>query len=144
MARQRPPTDEQQTEIYDSQQGKRAPKPTKKGFESGESGAVEIGTPTEIDPPRQEPIRVISMKTPAEVAAEKKKKSAKLHKVEIRALADARKHSTPPRGMGYLAPPADPRKARARKLRDVVIWGSVLVIISCIVMLAVWFLAAKR
>jgi len=151
MARKRPPTDDQQkTSIYDSQQGKRGPKPTRKGFESGEIAApkVEIGTPTEIDPPRKErsePIRMISMKTPAEIAAEKEKKQAKQHKVEIRSMADAgRGHQTPPRGMGYLAPPADPKQTRNRKVRDWLIWGSVLVIISCTVMLGVWFLAGRR
>ena len=144
MARQRPPTDELKTEIYDSQQRSRAAKPTKRGHNSGE---IEIGTPTEIDPPteRSEPIRVISMKTPAEVAAERKKKhTAKQHRAEIRALSDVvGNNSTPPRGMGYLAPPANQKERNVRKLRDWLIWGSVLVIISCIVMLGVWFLAGR-
>ncbi len=162
MTRRRPPTDEQKTEIYDSQSGKRAKTATKKGFESGEIGlpaerAVEIGTPTDIDPvvaattskgppprDRSEPIRMISMKTPAEIAAEKKKVEAKQHKAEIRALSDVvGRHNTPPRGMGYLAPPVDHRQRRVRKLRDWVIWGSVLLIISCAVMLGVWFLATR-
>lgn len=143
MARQRPPTDELQTEVYGSPPRARAVKSTKKGFESGE---IEIGTPTQIDPPkeRSEPIRVISMKTPAEIAAEKRAKlEAKQHKAEIRALSDVRQNATPPRGMGYLAPPADPRERNVRKLRDWLIWGSVLVIISCAVMLGVWFLAGN-
>ena len=140
MARQRPPTDELRTEIYDSQRT-RVEKPTKKGFESGR---VEIGTPTDLDPPRKErsePIRVISMKTPAEAAAEKKQ--AKQHKANIRLLSEvvASKNATPPRGMGYLAPPVNQKERNVRKLRDWLIWGSVLVIISCVVMLAVWFLA---
>ena len=70
MARQRPPTDELKTEIYDSQQRARAAKPTKRGHESGEQ-TLDIGTPTSVDPPprdRSEPIRVISMKTPAELS----------------------------------------------------------------------------
>lgn len=141
-ARQRPPTDELATEVYDAQRGRtRVDKPTKKGFESG---SVEIGTPTELDPaPKSEPIRVISMKTPAELAADKKKRSGKLHKPQIRLLSEvtAAKNATPPRGLGYLAPPADPKERNVRKLRDTLIWGSVLVIIACVVMLAVWFLA---
>lgn len=158
MARRRAPTDEQRTEIYDSTQRARANRPTKKGFESGEIAiptkpdkgqTLEIGTPTEIDPPRKErsePIRVISMKTPAEIAAENKaKRAAKQHKPEIRALADVvGQRSTPPRGMGNLAPPADPKERNVRKLRDWLIWGSILVIISCAVMLGVWFLAGNR
>lgn len=153
MARQRPPTDELRTEIYDSQQRARGIKQTKKGFESGditvpEPTAVEIGTPTEIDPPRKErsePLRVISMKTPAELAAERTAKpEAKQHKAEIRALSDVIRHNaTPPRGMGRLAPPANAKERNVRKLRDWLIWGSVLVIISCVVMLAVWFLAGR-
>ena len=149
MARQRPTTDELKTSIYDS----RPPRPktaTKKGFESGEiptkperGQTVEIGTPTEVDPPqnRSEPIRVISMKSPG---AADKKREARQHKPAIRALSDVLpRHATPPQGMGRLAPPADPRQARVRKLRDWLIWGSVLVIISCVVMLAVWFLAGN-
>lgn len=144
MSRKRPSTDEQKTSIYDSRTHGRAKSATKKGFESGAT-TLDIGTPTDIDPPRKErsePIRVISMKTPAEVAAERKQLAAKQHKPEIRALSDVLpRNATPPRGMGRLAPPADPRQARVRKLRDWLIWGSVLVIISCAVMLGVWFLA---
>ena len=140
MARQRPPTDELKTEIYDSQQRARMPKPTKRGHGSGE---IEIGTPTEIDPPRKErsePIRVISMKTPAEIAAEKKQ--AKKQEAKIRPLSEViRMDQTPPRGMGNLAPPANARERNVRRLRDWLIWGSVLVIIACTVMLGVWFLA---
>jgi hypothetical protein len=146
-ARRRPPTDELATEIYDSQQGQRTrvDKPTKKGFESGR---VEIGTPTDLDPPKRaqtEPMRVISMKTPAEVAAGKMKRSARQHKPQIRLLSEvvASKSATPPHGMGFLAPPADPKERNVRKLRDWLIWGSVLVIISCVVMLAVWFIAER-
>jgi hypothetical protein len=145
MARKRPSTDEQRTSIYDSQAGKRTKAETRKGFESGSIPTIpEIGTPTQIDPPRErsEPMRMISMKSPAEMAAEKKQ--AKQHNVEIRALSDVvRKNQTPPRGLGNLAPPADPKERQNRKVRDWLIWGSVLVIISCVVMLAVWFLATR-
>jgi hypothetical protein len=144
-ARKRPSTEEQKTSIYDSNAGKRAKSETRKGFESGQVPTIpDIGTPTQIDPPRErsEPIRVISMKSPAEIAADKKQ--AKQHKVQIRALSDVRpQHQTPPRGMGYLAPPADPKERKVRKVRDWLIWGSVLVIIACVVMLAVWFLATR-
>jgi hypothetical protein len=145
MARQRPPTDELKTAIYDSQQRARAKSPTKKGFESGQHTLPEIGTPTQIDPPRKErsePIRVISMKKPDPAA--KPKGEAKQHNVAFRAMSDVGgQKSTPPRGMGYLAPPVNQKERNVRKLRDWLIWGSVLVIISCIVMLAVWFLAGR-
>jgi hypothetical protein len=143
MARQRPPTDDEtvKTEIYDSQSRTRAAKSTKKGFESGAHPRVEMGTPTEIDPPQ--PIQVFSMKTPAELATQRKKAKTKQHKAEIRALSELGRSATPPRGMGYLAPPADPKERHVRKVRDWLIWGSVLVIISCVVMLGVWFLAGR-
>ena len=141
MARQRPPTDELKTEIYDSQSRTRGKKPTKRGHESGEL-TLEIGTPTAIDPPRErsEPIRVISMKAPDEG----KKVAAKTHRPEIRALSDVvGRNATPPRGMGNLAPPVNHKERNVRKLRDWLIWGSVLVIISCVVMMGVWFLAGR-
>ena len=82
--RKRRSTDEQKTGIYDSNVGKRAKSATRKGHESGSDiplptnmptlpdkgqTRVEIGTPTEIDRPRErsEPIQVISMKSPAEI-----------------------------------------------------------------------------
>src|SRR5690349_3686561 len=101
MARKRPSTEEQRTSIYDSNAGKRSKSETRKGFESGQIAVPEIGTPTQIDPPRErsEPLRVISMKSPAEIAAEKKQ--AKQHKIEIRALSDVRRQNqTPARAMG--------------------------------------------
>jgi len=151
MARSRPPTDEQKTEIYDSKNPASRPKSaTKKGFESGELALpeagkpVEIGTPTEITPrDRSEPIRMISMKSPAEIGQDKR--VGKQHKAEIRAISDVvRRHDTPAGGMGYFAPPADRRQARGRRVRDLILWGSILVVISCAVMLAVWFLAGRR
>lgn len=140
MARKRPPTDELATEIFEGPPGQRTrvDKPTKRGYPSG---SVEVGTPTDMDPPAAQepsaPIRIISMKD----AAERKKRSVREHKPQIRLLSEVSKSATPPRGMGFLAPPADPKERNVRKLRDWLIWGSVLVIISCVVMLAVWFLA---
>jgi hypothetical protein len=88
--------------------------------------------------PISEPIRVVSMKTPADVDADKPTKRP-LPEVRLRAIADV--HKTPPHGMGRLAPPRDPKEARSRRVRDNVIWGSVAVIVAAVVMLAVWFLA---
>ncbi|MBA3818070.1 MAG: hypothetical protein H0X17_04215 [Deltaproteobacteria bacterium] len=159
-ARSRPPTDPQQTGIYDPQAGRARPKsPTSKGHESGiitvpehgrrvDAAAVEVATPTMVDRPRErsEPLRVISMKTPRDVVAQRKRDqlqdAAREHKAQIRSLAEVRKQKgTPAGGMGYLAPPRDAKEVRARRLRDVVIWGSVVVIVGCAVMLGVWFLA---
>jgi len=91
---------------------------------------------------RSEPIRVISMKTPADLAAAEAEKAQRvLPVVQLRAMSDA--HRTPPRGMGNLAPPRDPTEARSRRVRDNVIWGSVAVILASIVTLAIWFLARR-
>ncbi len=87
--------------------------------------------------PRSEPLRVVSMKTPQDLEEEKQARS--LPEVRLRAMSDV--HQTPARGMGFLAPPHDPREARSRRRRDFVIWGSVAVIVAAVVMLAVWFIA---
>ncbi|MDQ3365529.1 MAG: hypothetical protein M3680_08885 [Myxococcota bacterium] len=162
-ARSRPPTDPQQTGIYDPQAGRARPKsPTTKGHDSAiitvpdhgrrhEAAAVEVATPTVIDRPRErtEPLRVISMKAPRDVGAERKRdqqeaarEATSKPRAQIRSLAEVRKQqATPAGGMGYLAPPRDAKEVRARRLRDVMIWGSVVVIVGCAVMLGVWFLA---
>ncbi len=89
---------------------------------------------------RSEPMRVISMKTPADL--EKAEKAQRvLPVVKLRAISEI--HQTPARGMGNLAPPRDPREVRSRRLRDNVIWGSVAVILASIVTLAIWFLARR-
>jgi hypothetical protein len=59
--------------------------------------------------------------------------------VQIRSMADLSK--TPAHGMGRLAPPHDPNVARTRKAQDILIWGSVVVIIGSIVTLLIWLIA---
>jgi hypothetical protein len=134
--RSRTPTEDQKTEFFD----RGAPRPN----------PVEIGTPTEIDPvvadrsgPNPKALRVISMKTPADLA--EAKQQAKQHQVQIRSMSNVvRAHDTPTASrLGRLAPPRDPREARARKVRDYVIWGCVVVILASLVMLAVWFIARR-
>ncbi len=88
--------------------------------------------------PQSEPIRAISMKTPVTVA---EKQVRPVPEVRMRAMAEVHQNQTPPRGMGFLAPPRDPNEARSRRWRDNVIWGSVAVIVAAVVMLAVWFIA---
>ena len=84
-------------------------------------------------------MRAISMKTPADHEQEKAQRV--LPVVKLRAISDV--HKTPPRGMGNLAPPYDPREARSRRVRDNVIWGSLAVILASIVTLVIWFLARR-
>lgn len=90
--------------------------------------------------PQSAPIRVVSMKTPAEVEAEDRAQRA-LPQVRIRAISEVSRQATPPQGMGYLAPPRGPNVARPRRWQDFVIWGSVAVMVAAVVTLAVWFLA---
>lgn len=147
---QRPPTDEDtETAVFDGQ-GLRPKRPTARGVggnraeslkEAQRRRAVELATPTEITGPydRSEPIRVISMKTPEEIAPDVKHPTPHVKRPKLRSLSSV----TPTTGarMGHLAPPRDPKGVRARKLRDVVVWGSVVIIVGCAVMLGVWFLA---
>ncbi|MFN0251126.1 MAG: hypothetical protein ACKV2T_29900 [Kofleriaceae bacterium] len=59
--------------------------------------------------------------------------------VQIRSMANLSK--TPAGGMGRLAPPHDPNVARTRKAQDLLIWGSVVVIIGSVVTLMIWLIA---
>jgi hypothetical protein len=88
--------------------------------------------------PQSAPIQVVSMKTPQDIEAEKAKRV--LPAVQLRAIADVRQ-ATPPQGMGFLAPPHDPKAARSRRWVDYVLWGSVAVMVAAVVTLAVWFIA---
>jgi hypothetical protein len=149
------PEDELPTSVFDSKRLRPA-KPTQRGHDSGADEAeqrrlraIELATPTALSAPpappastaTSEPLRVISMKTPAELAAEKHVIAANKHQVRLRALGEVSPNRTPP--MGYLAPPRDPREVRARRIRDYVIWGCAVVVVGCVVMLGVWFLARR-
>ena len=129
-ARRKPPTEDTQTSVFD----KRQPS------EDERRRAVELTTPTQIDGPPSQPIRVISMKTPAELAAEKRAQLAKNHIVQIRAISEVSRHDTPT-NLGRLAPPRDPAGARARRLRELVIWGSAVLLVASVVTLGVWLIA---
>jgi hypothetical protein len=168
-ARSRPPTDEHEpTEIYDGQQ-RRPRTPTKKGAgveiatptsvdppprQQPERAASEGGSPRMTrGAERSEPMVVISMKGPGAGAAGAAKASAEASSAPVPAKLQPRLRNlsevspqrrtaaTPPGGLGYLAPPRDPREARTRRWRDYVLWGSVVVILAGAVMLGVWFLA---
>jgi len=134
--------------------------PTKRG------AGVEIATPTEVTPPAapapaaaapaqaiapaqawSEPLRVISLKAPGEGRGDRSEPSVPVrqHQPRIRPLSEVsqQRHAahTPPGGLGYLAPPRDPREAQARRWREYVLWGSVVVMLAGVVTLGVWFLA---
>ena len=111
-ARQKTPTDEQKTSIYDS------------GNFRKESST---------------PIRAVSMKTPG---TDTKQPTPEIKKPKLRAISEVTplKHAQP-QNLGYLAPPRDPDEVRSRRVRDYVRWGCVSVILASGIALAVWFLA---
>ena len=144
--RGRPPTDEQGTAVHDGPPDRPTIKGT--GFEPGPAsppGSDGDASPAMPAPEvRSEPIRVISMKASGEADAPEERQ-VKQHQPRLRQLSEVspQRHrvATPPGGLGYLAPPRDPREVRTRRRRELVIWGSVAVIIAGAVTLGVWFLA---
>lgn len=122
--------DDGKTAIYDKRRANRA---TKRGI-------LDDGEPTEVDEPPSAPVRAISMKTPGAIPKPvKPRPEAKPHQVQLRPLGRA----DTPQNLGRIAPPRDPREVRARRMRDLVIWGCVVVMLASVVMLAVWFLARR-
>jgi hypothetical protein len=89
-------------------------------------------------PPAPPPLQVISHKTPG-AAPRPAYEHRPAPQVQIRPMSELSK--TPAGGMGRLAPPHDPNRARTRKTQDVMIWGSVVVIIGSIVTLVIWLIA---
>jgi hypothetical protein len=124
-------------------------------------GVSEWETPTQIDPApvapgepaapkvfargaeRSEPIRVISMKDQAE-ARESRDDEARvpLH-VQLRSIAEVAGLHDQPADLGTLAPPRDPRQARARRRRDNLVWLGVAIALAGLIMLAIWLVAGR-
>jgi hypothetical protein len=105
--------------------------------------SIEQATPTEITAraERSEPMRVISMKG-ASAPRKPRTDERRAVQVQLRSIAEARRHDTPV-GLGHLAPPRDPKKARQRRRIDNLIWGCVAIMLACAIMLAVWFVAGR-
>jgi hypothetical protein len=137
-----PVGDHQKTAIFDS--GKHPRQPPQH----------EDGAPTVVDPPRppivhavskketSAPIQAISMKTPGgqhAVAGPTNPPTPMLARPKLRAMSEV----APPRqeSLGYVAPPYDPKEARARTVREYVIWGCLAVILASGIALVVWFAA---
>lgn len=86
------------------------------------------------------PIQAISMKSPSEpAAAQGSPGTPMLARPKLRAMSEI----TPVKqqNLGHVAPPYDPEAARARKVREYVIWGCVAVILASAIALVVWFVA---
>jgi hypothetical protein len=118
---------------------------------------LEQATPTHVDPApvppgapvalrgarRSEPIQAISMKDRG--GAQKPRNDDQrvpLH-VQLRSIAEAAGMQDSGIGLGHLAPPRDPRQAQARRVRSNVVWACVAIVLACVIMLVVWFVAGK-
>jgi len=92
---------------------------------------------------RSEPIRVISMKDHTEAAKPRAEdRRVPLH-VQLRSMAEVAGLHDAPIGLGNLAPPRDPRQARARRLRDNMVWAGVAIVLACGIALAIWLIASR-
>ena len=123
----------------------RSKSPTERRRQAIARRAVERSVPREVSPlrDRSEPIRVISMKTPAELAGDKQATLAvKQHMVKLRAQSPT---ATPAQPTGNLAPRRGrgSKQVRARKLRDYVMWGSTVILLGGVVTLAIWLIARR-
>jgi hypothetical protein len=89
-----------------------------------------------------QPIQAISMKTPGDGAAQVAQPNPPtpiLARPKLRAMSEV----TPANQqlLGHVAPPYDPVEARARQVREYVIWGCLAVILASAIALVVWFAA---
>lgn len=126
-------TDDDPTNIYDSGKYPNTPKASQP--RPGEPDFVrEAATP----------IKVRSMKTPGVSSGEIPLPAdvpRPQHQVKLRAISEIASNQRPQLALGYLAPPRDPNAVRVRRWRDFVVWGSVCVILACVVALGIWFIA---
>lgn len=115
------------------------------------------GQPTALETPRPPiiavskkdapaPIQAISMKTPGHglPAPSANPPTPALARPMLRGIAEVAQQSRstgPVQNLGNLAQPYDPRQARARAVREYVIWGCLAVILASGIALVVWFVA---
>jgi len=92
---------------------------------------------------RSEPIRVISMKDHTEAAKPRSEDPRIQLQVQLRSMAEVAGRREAPVKLGHLAPPRDPRRARARRVRANVIWGCVAVGLAGAIALAIWLVAGR-
>ncbi|HEY0482975.1 MAG TPA: hypothetical protein VGD37_35880 [Kofleriaceae bacterium] len=105
---------------------------------------IEQGTPTELiaRPERSEPMRVISMKDRATGRPPPSEPRVPLH-VQLRSMAEVAGVHEPACALGRLAPPRDPRQARARRRRANFAWACVAIALACGISLAIWLVAGR-
>lgn len=124
--------DDDPTHIYDSGKYPNTPKATQP--RPGEPDFVrEAATPIKV---RSMKPQASSRETPLPDVPRPQ------HQVKLRSISEiASNQQAPQLALGYLAPPRDPNAVRARRWRDFVVWGSVCVILACVVALGIWFIA---
>jgi hypothetical protein len=146
-ARAHSPTNEVATELFDEErQGALRAAPPPSATPLDPHPPIEAAAPIERSRlERSEPIRAISMKD--HTAATKPRSegvrgplSVQLS-VQLRSMAEVAGRNDTPVRLGHLAPPRDPRQARARRVRDNVVWAGVAVALACAISLAIWFIA---
>ncbi len=130
-------------------------KPTRRGTAPGPKSDFD-DAPTEIyesgdkhkpaapaaPVPQAQQMVAISMKTPADPGLMPvKQPDREMPHVKLRAMSEVAKQNHP-QNLGNLAPPYDPREARKRGMRDLVVWGCLAVIIASAIALVVWFVAS--
>jgi len=105
---------------------------------------VEQATPTEVTarPERSEPIRVISMKDHAGIHKPAAEDRPPLH-VQLRSMAEVARRRDTPVGLGRLAPPRDPRQARARRFRANAVWALVAAVLAGAISVTIWWIAGR-
>lgn len=117
----------------------RSKAPTLKGNPPSPGGIYDSGN---FNREAATPIKAISMKTPgSDKPAQRDTGPREVPKVKLRALSDVHKSTAPQQSLGFLAPPADPAAARARRMHDYIVYGSLSVIVASGVALVIWFLA---
>jgi len=129
-------SDDDPTSIYDSGEQKR-------GGQPAPPAQSPAGSASNKPRPQTGPIIAVSMKTPADpklAVVEKPKVEREMPHVKLRAMSEVAR-AQQPQNLGNLAPPYDPSEARARTLRDYIVWGSLAIVIASGIALAVWFIA---
>lgn len=138
--RRRPPTDEAHTEVYDPASGRSRVAEARDDHEPTE----KTGAPTQpVTDTKSQPLTVISMKTPAELTEERRKRSARIIKPKIRSLGEISGTHTPPQGLGFLAPPRNAAAARTKRTRSNTLWVLLGLGIAAVVGVSVWLVAAR-
>ena len=92
--------------------------------------------------PASGPIQVLSRKTPGELEPPAPQPTPELKRPRIRAISEVTPlPSALPSNLGYLAPPRDPAADRARRVRELLGWGAVMMLVAAVVAVAIWFVA---